>query len=40
MSSSNTVPYGVDFVYRVKSEYPFIVASNTVVVIGSRLTTP
>lgn len=40
MSSLNTVPFGVDFVYRVQTEYPFLVSSNAVAVIGSRLTTP
>ena len=40
MSSLNTVPFGVDFVYRVQSQYPFIVATDAGAVIGSRLTTP
>ena len=39
MSSGNTA-FGVDFVYRVQTEYPFLVASDGVAVIGSRLTQP
>ena len=38
MSSINTVPFGVDFVYRIKSQYPFLVSSNGVAAIGSRIT--
>lgn len=37
-ASSQTV--GVDFVHRVKTVYPFLVATGTPVLIASRLTHP
>jgi hypothetical protein len=37
-ASSSTV--GVDFVFRVQTIYPWLVATGTPVVIGSRLPTP
>lgn len=40
MPSNSTIPQGVDFVHRVQSEHPFIVATGNAVVIASRLTQP
>lgn len=40
MSSLNTVPFGIDFVYRIQSEYPTLVMTGGNLVIGSRLTAP
>lgn len=37
-ASSATV--GVDFVFRVQTVYPFLVATGTPVVIASRITNP
>jgi hypothetical protein len=40
-ASSSTVGYGIDFVYRIQSEYPFLISTaDGVAVIGSRLTQP
>ena len=36
--STSTVVVGVDFVHRIQSEYPFLIATGNGVLIASRIT--
>lgn len=40
MPSTDTIPQGVDFIHRVQSEHPFLVATGNAIVIASRLSQP
>jgi hypothetical protein len=40
MPSGETVPVGVDFIYRVQNQNPFIVNNEFPIIIASRLTAP
>lgn len=40
MPSNTTLPVGTDFIYRIQSQFPFLVNSDFPVIIASRLTAP
>ena len=40
MPSGETIPVGVDFIYKVQNQFPFIVNNEFPVIIASRLTAP
>jgi hypothetical protein len=40
MPSGQTIPVGVDFIHRIQSEHPVIIATGNGIVIASRLTSP
>lgn len=40
MPSGQTIPVGVDFIHRIQTQNPFIVATGNGVVLASRLTSP
>jgi len=40
MPSISTNPRGVDFIHRIQSEHPFLIATDNGIVIASRLTQP